>query len=103
MTQPDITTSTGGVSELITDGAKEIIAQAKRFGLTWDLRLARVTEGDAPSNITAVLDGDLTPISMVSLIGKIPVNTRVYVIAVPPSGYFIIGWTGPPQQLRADG
>lgn len=50
-----------------------------------------MTDGADPSVIMATLDGDNTPIGMTSMIGAIPVGTRVYVFIVPPAGNFIVG------------
>ena len=77
--------------ELISVGAQAVVANANRLGLTWQLRLARVTEGDDPFAVSALYDGDSTEIDMVSMIGALLPDTRVYVIQVPPAGNFIVG------------
>lgn len=78
-----------------------IVERAKHLGLTWGLRLATVVLGTNPAQVTATYDGDDTPIGMVSMIGPLPPDARVYAVQVPPGGNFIIadtaaagGWMG---------
>lgn len=75
--------------ELISTGAKAIVNNAKRLGLTWTLTLATVTNA---SPVEAIVDGDSVPIGMVSMVGFLSLGQRVYVIQVPPSGNFIVGF-----------
>lgn len=80
---------------------QELVAQAKKLGLTWDLRPATVVNGANTSNISATYDGDTTPLNMTSLVGILSNNSRVQVIFVPPAGHFIIGWVGTPLSFTA--
>lgn len=73
--------------------AQAVVDTANRLGLTWQLRIASLTQSDPPKGR---YDGDTVSIGMTSMIGIVPNLTRVYVIQVPPSGNFIVGWvTGP--------
>jgi hypothetical protein len=79
-------------ASLIGLGAQALIDNAKRLGLTWQLRLATVIEGISANQLLVRLDGDETSITAVSMIGFVSANRRVYVISVPPSGNFVVGW-----------
>lgn len=83
--------------ELISVGVQSLVDRASSLGLTWNLRMATVTNGTNPAAILAQYDNDDQSITMVSTIGSLLVGTRVYCIAVPPAGNFIIGvfTTGP--------
>ena len=69
--------------------AQALVANAGRLGLTWDLRPATVTES-AP--LAVICDGDDTGIGATSMIGPVAIGDRIYVITVPPSGQFVVGW-----------
>jgi hypothetical protein len=78
--------------ELISVGAKALVDEAKRLGLTWTLRLATVVTVSSDNSVTAVFDGDTVPIGMTSMsFGPLVPDQRVYVVIVPPSGNFIVG------------
>lgn len=77
--------------DLIGAGIQALVEQAKRLGLTWDVRQATVTNGENPAAVLAILDGDTQPIGMVSTIGSLLTDARVYVVVVPPAGNFIFG------------
>lgn len=77
--------------ELISVGAQAVKDNARRMGLTWQMRTATVVDGDDPVAITALYDRDSVNISMVSMIGALLPDTRVYVLEVPPAGNFIVG------------
>jgi hypothetical protein len=79
-------------ASLIGLGAQALIDNAKRLGLTWQLRLATVVDGISANQLLVKLDGDDTPITAVSMVGFVSTNRRVYVISVPPSGNFVVGW-----------
>jgi hypothetical protein len=74
--------------------AKAVVDDAKRLGLTWTIRPATVKEGVTPSLCLAVYDGDTTTMPMTSLLGSLPTGARVYALAVPPAGNYIIGMAG---------
>lgn len=77
-----------------------IVDRAKHLGLTWGLRMATVVDGSNPQAVVATYDGDDTAIGMVSMVGPLVVNARVYVLQVPPGGNFIVSHaTGPTTQL----
>ena len=80
---------------LISTGAEAIVQNAGRLGLTWDLILATVSNGDNPNSVTATCDGDDVKLTMVSMVGPLAQNERVFVIKVPPSGLFIVGRSSP--------
>lgn len=88
------------IPSVVGTAVEGIVENADRLGLTWTLRPATVIDGGTPSSnlpagiIMATYDGDTEPIGMVSMVGQgIPANTRVYVLRVPPSGNFIVGFT----------
>jgi hypothetical protein len=78
--------------ELISAGTQEMVTGARRLGLTWRMQLGTVFSGD-PLKVT--VDGDTTPIGMVSTVGQLQPDDRVYVLAVPPSGNFVTGLVTP--------
>lgn len=84
-------------SDLFATGAAAVIENAQRSGLTWRLVPGTVvsTSGNVTS-ISVVVDGDLEPINTQSLMGPIPVGSRVMVLSVPPQGNYIVGWYGGP-------
>lgn len=88
--------------DLISAGIQSTVERAASLGLTWDLRPATVSEGSSPAAVLAVYDGDTVDISMVSMIGPLPVSTRVYVIKVPPSGNYIVGFASEISDLDAN-
>lgn len=57
--------------------------------------MATVVIGDTPAQVLAMYDGDSEPITMVSMVGPLLSEARVYAIQVPPSGNFIVGFTVP--------
>lgn len=88
--------------DLISVGAQSLIDNAKRLGLTWDVRLATVIDGSITYGILAQYDGDDANIVMISLIGTLVNGTRVYVLEVPPSGNFIFGSAGNISQTGSE-
>lgn len=83
-----MTDETTEAPELIGVGVQATVETAARLGLTWQLKLATVTDA---SPLQAIYDGDTAAVGMVSVVGTHVVDTRVYVLVVPPSGNFIIG------------
>lgn len=74
----------------------ELIAQARRLGLTWGMRPGLVIDTSAaggPYNPHVQLDGDdeNTTIIAPSLVGGLAVGMRVMVQFVPPSGNYVVG------------
>lgn len=92
------------VPELFGIAAQSIVDNASRLGLIWTLQLATVSDGGSPPKIDAAYDGDPdNPITMTSMIGGCAAGARVYVIKVPPSGNFIVGYATPNTGLGANG
>jgi hypothetical protein len=56
------------------------------------LRLATVIEVTSDDVLLVTLDGDTVNISAFSMVGPIPVGTRVYVISLPPAGNYVVGF-----------
>lgn len=79
-----------GTSSTVLAAVQELISQSRALGLTWTLRMATVT---TPIPLAVVYDGDTTVVSVVSMIGPLDVNQRVYVLLIPPSGSFVVGTT----------
>jgi hypothetical protein len=71
--------------------AQQVVADAKRLGLTWTLQNGTVT---ATSPTRVQMDGDNVSIQVTSMIGPVGVGVRVYIIQVPPAGNFIVGFVG---------
>jgi len=86
-------------ASLIGLGAQALIDNAKRLGLTWQLRLATVVDAISGNQLLVQLDGDDTSITIVSMIGLVPATKRVYVISIPPSGNFAVGWVSYEHQV----
>jgi len=76
--------------ELISTGVQVAADTGKRLGLTWTLRPGTITAIDP---LTVVHDGDFqqTKIGIISLIGRLPVGTRVMTLGIPPAGNYAIG------------
>lgn len=93
---PEEAPVTTDAPDLITVGARSIVDNAQRLGLTWELRLATVTvPTDAVTNNPQVIcDGDLQPVDAISMVGPVTSARRVWVIAVPPAGNYIVGDVG---------
>lgn len=76
---------------------EELLRQAKRLGLIWELRPATVVNTTATTlgayEPRVVMDGDVTNamIPVVSLVGPLAMNMRVMVMDVPFGGNYIIG------------
>lgn len=98
MTQPTATLAA-------TTSVEELVEQAKRLGLTWDLRPAIVNTTDSTSNLVfGTYDGDTESIPMINLKGSIVEGERVMVMFVPPQGNYIIGANvGGPTALGENG
>jgi hypothetical protein len=81
-----------------TATVQEMKSNATNLGLNWILRPASInTYDDATSIAQATLDGDAQPIPMISLAGPLLAGMRVMVMIVPPSGNYIVGITGYPN------
>jgi len=71
--------------------AQSIVDNAQRLGLTWELRPATV-QVTGTRSVAVLYDGDTVTITAISLVGPLIAGMRVYVIHIPPSGNFIVGF-----------
>lgn len=81
-----------GAVDTYAAGAKQLVDDAQRLGISWTLRPATVNITD-PLKVT--FDGDEVPISAVSLVGYLAEGARVMGLLVPPGGNFIVGFNDP--------
>lgn len=89
MTQPPPALGTAPDAVALVQALK---ADAARLGLVWIMAVATVDSYDATTGkAQARLDHDAVPISMVSMVGALIADQRVYVLRIPPSGNFIVG------------
>lgn len=78
-------------AEEIGVAVKELQAEARRLGLTWDLRPATIIDNRV--TLTGIIDGDLTVVTeLTSLVGRPEAGARVMVMSVPPSGNYVVGY-----------
>lgn len=79
----------------VTDLVGQIVANASKLGLIWQIRPATVVGSDDDGNALVVIDGPsaaaAAPTPATSLIGLPPSGARVFIISVPPNGTYIIG------------
>lgn len=88
------------MSEAISVAVQEVQHNAERLGLTWTLRPGTVQPGVTAEGLYQVLlDGDIAPSTASSIVGHLPENFRVMVMAVPPSGTYVVGFIGTPGLL----
>lgn len=89
-------TAGGGPTDLgqIKAIATAVLEQMDRLGLKWRLRPATVARVDESGAVRAMVDGDLEPIRVVSMVGAVAAGERVMVLTSPPSGNHIVGWAG---------
>lgn len=74
--------------------ALAIAERAEELGLVWKLVPSTVATS-GPNGVTRVLvDGDTVAIDAVTMIGRLPVGARVFVILSPPAGAHIVGFLG---------
>lgn len=70
---------------------QQIVIEAKRLGLVWDLKIATVLDTTNPEKVLIRCSGDQA-VGVASPMAGLPaVGTRVYVVAVPPAGNYIVG------------
>lgn len=80
-----------------------LLERADELGLRWRLVPATVSPPSDAGQTRVTYDGDTEPIDAVSMIGRLPVGARVYVVVSPPAGVHIVGFMGydfPPSQYR---
>lgn len=88
MTTPVPADKTQDAPALFSAGVSALVTEAKRLGISWNLTLATVIDETAP---TVVCDGDSENITVVSMVGSLYQDQRVYILQVPPSGNFVVG------------
>ena len=72
-------------------GTETMVRNADRLGLRWRLRMGTVTAATSANKLDVRLDGDEASIPVVTMIGSRAIDTRVYVISLPPAGNYAIG------------
>ena len=68
---------------------------ARRLGLTWQIAVASVIDASDPANILVQFDSDGTTTNGIIAMVPTSAGARVYVMQVPPSGNYIVGYVGP--------
>lgn len=81
--------------DLIGIGSQSLVDRSKALGLTWTRKLATVDNGTVPGDCRIFIDGDSVSTSSVSLLGRLPRGTRVYVDVTPPAATFVVGYAAP--------
>lgn len=80
---------------LISTGVQELVSQASRLGLTWEMKLGTVTT-TASTSVKVRLDADSVAIVMTSMLEtQVLPGDRVYVVTIPPAGNYVIGRVAP--------
>lgn len=87
-------------SKNFSAGAQALVNDAQRLGLTWELRPATV---GSPDPLQVTVDADIVPVGAISMVGALITGTRVYVILIPPSGVFVVGFNDPSFTDRLSG
>ncbi|WP_169596582.1 hypothetical protein [Micromonospora sp. HNM0581] len=72
--------------------AEAVVERAVRVGLTWRLRPATVVGPAEAGGVRGLYDGDVAPIRMVSMVGRLPRGARVWVLCTPPAGNHVVGF-----------
>lgn len=78
----------------IKEIALAIAAHADSLGLVWRLVPGTVAPPGAGGVTRVTLDGDTVAIDAVTMIGRLPVGGRVFVMLTPPAGAHIVGFLG---------
>lgn len=87
--------SVNHVPAVVTAGIQGLVDNAGRLGLTWGMHLATVNDYNSATNTAfVVVDGDTQEVAAKSMIGTVVQTQRVYVVQVPPGGYFVAGFVG---------
>lgn len=82
----------------VATGARELIREARRLGLTWGLRPARVVTA---TQVVYDGDGDESTSRVINMLDDTPEpDDRVMCLFVPPSGNFIVGRVTPKNYGR---
>lgn len=90
---PPVVTPSADMVAAVSAGIRGLVDNANRLGLTWNLQLGTTADVEkATGDIPVILDGDSKPITAKAITGShLLQGQRVYVVQVPPGGYFIIG------------
>lgn len=78
----------------IKEIALAIASRGEELGLIWRLVPATVAQPGPGGVMRVILDGDTVAIDAVTMIGRLPVGGRVFVILSPPAGVHIVGFLG---------
>jgi hypothetical protein len=74
--------------------AAGIADRGDQLGLVWRLVPGTIGTPGTGGEMRVTLDGDSTSIAATSMIGRLPVGARVFVILSPPAGVHIVGFMG---------
>lgn len=74
---------------IITSAVQQVVDNSRGLGLTWTLRMATVVKA---TPLTIIYDGDTKVVDANSMQGILTPGLRVFVIQVPPSGNFVVGF-----------
>lgn len=74
--------------------ARSLAERADELGLRWRLVPATVGNPGEGGVMRVVLDADTEEIDATTMIGRLPVGARVFVILSPPAGVHIVGFLG---------
>lgn len=85
------------VIDAAASAVKAAIDDAARLGLAWRIIPGAVVgRGMAdPMATTVVLDGDVSSVRAVSMVGALRAGQRAWCVQVPPGGLYIMGAIGP--------
>lgn len=91
----------------VTDLVSQIIANAGKLGLTWQIRPATVVGSDDDGNALVVIDGPdlaaVAPTPATPLDGLPLTGARVFVVTVPPNGDYVVGSVPSESHARMSG
>lgn len=77
--------------DLTAAGIDFLIQDAGRLGLETDFLTGTVVQGNDPTSMEVICDGDSVPLTMYSTIGPLPSGAQVSVLNINNKGLFIIG------------
>lgn len=82
---------------LVSVGAQQLVADANRLGLRWQIRLGTVVMVSSDfTKVFLILDGDTVAVRAVPMSGSgFIVGARTYVVETQQGSYYIFGLTGP--------
>lgn len=89
------------VAQIAASAIRQLSLDPQALGISWNLRIATVASANP---LYAQFDGDLagSALAMTSMVGPCGVGQRVYVLIVPPSGNFIVGFADEPLRAPLD-